>query len=189
MVRATAKAAGQAEPTAEEKDPAFLAMQVRSLHQTINNIISANSQNVRNIQNAFGMVDVHQQVLHRIVRDLTMGVYQARRLFVEGQVSSTLSDLGPLKLREDGTLNMHSYYEECQAVANAAGQDKADQAIAFWSQGCSPEVAVKRASLGLDKAAERQEDESDQDYDVEHFGGSNGQDHHEQVTEAAQANG
>lgn len=189
MVRATAKAAGITEPTAEEKDPAWLALQVRSLHGTVQNFVKAQESNLQNIQRAFSMVDTHQQILARITRDLASTVFNVRRLFVDGDITLTPGDFGVLKLRTDGTLDMHAYYETYRKVGTAAG-DAADLAVLIWSQGQDPEEAVTRAKLERQRQLEAGEKPAQElDYETEEFGGNSGQDHHEQVQASAQANG
>lgn len=189
MVRAIAKAAGQTEITAEEKDPAFLALQVRSIHQTIENFIKAQKQNTESIRKAFSMTDVHQQILQRITRDLTFAVSETRRLFVDGDVTQAKGDLGMLKLRPDGTLDMHAYYQEYRELGVAAGPEHADLALVVWSQGNTPEESIDRARLEKVKQAESAKPAEDPDYEEEYFGGDHGEDHHEQIAEGAQANG
>jgi hypothetical protein len=188
-VRAIAKAAGQTEPTAEEKDPAFLALQIRSLHETISQFVKIQQQNTEGIRKAFSMTDVHQQILQRITRDLTFALVEVRRLFVDGDVTAAKGDLDPLKIHPDGTLDMHAYYQEYRELGVAAGPEHADLALVIWSQGNSPEESLDRAKLEKVKQATSAEPVKDPDYEEVYFGGEHGENHHEQVEAAAQANG
>lgn len=193
MVKGIIKAAGQAELTAEEKDPAFLALQIRALTTAFEKFSEVNSENLVGIRKAFNMVDVQQYVLQRVARDLAVGVSRARRLQVDGDVTLSSGDLGPLQLREDGTLNMRGYYEDYRMTATQAGPKNADLAVVLWSQGYTIEEAVARASLENSRPVEQTEERGDPpidpDYDVEHFGGDYVQNHHEQVQESAHADG
>jgi len=188
-VRGIVKAAGQTEPTAEEKDPAFLALQVRSLHSTIENFVKAQDANLQSIQKAFSMVDVHQQILQRLAREVTTALTRVRRLQVDGNVDMALDDFGELKVREDGTLDMHSYYEDYRNVASLAGPRYADLAVVLWSQGSTVEDAVERAKVEKDRQVASGEPVVDPDYEEEFFGGDHGKDHHQQVQASAEANG
>lgn len=183
MVRAISKAAGVTEPTADEKDPAFLALQVRSLIGTVNNLVKTQENNVQDILKAFSMVDAHQQVLARIVRELALAVGEVRRLQVDGDVTLSKGDLGALKVLEDGSLDMSSYYHEYSAVGNQAGID-ADRAVVLWSQGCSVEESISRAKLERSRRDKKVEHVADPNYVEEFFGGTNGQDHQQQDASA-----
>lgn len=188
-VRGIAKAAGQTEPTAEEKDPAFLALQVRALHGTIDNFVKAQEENLRSIQKAFSMVDVHQQILQRLAREVTVALTRIRRLQVDGNVDMEPSDFGDLKVREDGTLDMHGYYEDYRNLCTLAGPKYADLAVVIWSQGATIEAAVERAKVEKDRQVETGKPSEDPDYEEEFFGGDYGQNHHQQVETSAQADG
>jgi hypothetical protein len=146
-----------------------LALQVQALIGTVNNLVNANQHNTREIANAFMRVDMHQQVLQRVVRDITDVLQDA-----------TLNSYSAIKLSSDGALDLHAYYEEWRKAAVEAG-DKGDVATVLWSQGESVEDAVTRAKLSPeDRTAEQPA--ADNGYEVEHFGGNLGKDHHQQVT-------
>lgn len=192
-VRGIAKAAGQTEPTAEEKNPAFLALQVRHLLDTVEKMSQVNKENAEAIQKAFAMVDVHHQVLQRVTRDLTGAVVRVRKLQVDGDVNLHASDFEDLKLFPEGGLNLASYYEEYRKVGEAAGEELADIALLVWSQGASPEGAVERARVekeARERRFEKATDEApDADYEEHFFGGTDGQSNHEQVPQTAEASG
>lgn len=135
------------------------------------------------------MVDVHQQILQRLAREVTTALTRVRRLQIDGNVDMHLSDFGTLKVREDGTLDMHGYYEDYRTVASQAGPRYADLAVVLWSQGATTEEAVARAILEKDRQVESGAPAVDPDYEEEFFGGDHGQNHHEQVQASAQADG
>lgn len=190
MVRAAAKAAGVTEPLADEKDPAFLAMQIKSLITAVTGLGQVQEQNSQQIYRALAMVDVHQQVLARVTRDLAFAVTEARRMQLAGDFTQAVGDLGDLKLNDERTLNMGAYYEEYRQVADLAGQEAVDIAVVLWSQGYEVEDAVARAKLERNRQAAAGEKKSDPDYEVEHFGGNvSGQNHQQQDEASAQASG
>jgi hypothetical protein len=138
------------------------------------------------IQQAFSMTDVHQQVLQRVIRDLTLAITKG------GVDSEGNSVLGPLKYFTEGKLNLQAYYEEYRTVGESAGEQDAEVALIMWSQGFTPEDALLRArvereqrSLHTDQTA----DTPDPDYEVQFFGGTDGQSHNQQVPQSPQANG
>jgi hypothetical protein len=168
-----------------------LVAQVQRLSATVDNLIQAQNENVKGIHKAFAMSDVHQQVLQRVARDLTIAMIGVRKLSVDGSVDFHLADFAPLKLHEqDGVLDLSAYYKEYRELGEAAGQEFADLALIIWSQGQSPEEALERAKLEQTRrAASKVTSDQDEDYETEFFGGTNGQSHHQQESQAAHANG
>lgn len=150
------------------------------------------SHNTHELRKAFGMVDMHQQVLMRLSRDTTGALVSVRRLQVDGDVTKGPGDLGVLKLREDNSLDMHAYYEEYRKTAEAAG-DAADVAVVLWSHGYTPEEAVERATVEHERRMARPVAEEpaaeDLDYEVEQFGGNLVQNHHQQDEAVTPENG
>lgn len=135
------------------------------------------------------MVDVHQQILQRLAREVTVALTRVRRLQVDSNTDMTLEDFGDLKVREDSTLDMHGYYEDYRNVAQQAGPRYADLAVVLWSQGATVEEAVARAKVEKDRQVESGAPAVDPDYEEEFFGGDHGQNHHQQVPASAQADG
>jgi hypothetical protein len=188
-IKGIAKATGHTEPSASEKDPAYLSLQLKSLIADFENFNEAYNQNLEAFRKGFSMMDVHQQVLLRLTRDLTGGLIKVRKLQVDGDVSLSIHDFGELKLHPEGELNLGAYYEEYRKVAEAAGPEHADLAVVIWSKGASPEAAVERATLEHTRQV-AQEARDDGDYETEYFsGGSNGQDRQQQEPTAAGADG
>jgi hypothetical protein len=179
-----AKAAGQTEPTADEKDPAFLAMQVRALVGAIKQIEETIVHNTEELRNAFSMVDMHQQVLQRITRDLTLAASMG------GHDQEGNLVLGPLRLRDDKTLDMRAYYTDWRKAATLA-TGAPDLGAILWSHGYTVEEAAERANLEAErrKAAQAPSEEPESNYEIEHFGGNLGQNHHEQDAQSSAAPG
>lgn len=177
MVKATAKAAGQTEPTADEKDPAFLALQIRALNQSVENMEKAFNENMEAMKKAFSMVDVHQQILMRITREV------AKVAVVSGSAGT-----GPLKLTKNFDLDLPAYYQEYRDVAAGAGPEASDYACVMWSQGMGPEEAIAAAQQQL-ASEETNEEAADLDYEVEYFGGTNGKDRNQQIETGTQTVG
>src|SRR5688572_12434277 len=117
-VKRIAKEAGVDAPTAEEKDPLFLALQVRSLVSTVNQLAEAHTHNVNEIKRAFAMNDANQQIMQRVLRDV------ATVAAVSGSVG-----LGALRMKADMTLDLPAYYEEYRKVGVEAGDRDADLAV------------------------------------------------------------
>jgi hypothetical protein len=187
-VRSTAKAAGLTEPTADEKDPAFLALQVKALRTSVQQLIDTQGLNLRSISEAFQMVDLHQQVLTRVARHVTAAVVRVRRLQVDGDVDMHTSDFAELKLLEEGGLDMEGYYRERTQVIELAGsQDLADLAVSFWAKGLSVEDSIRRAKLSTRN--EQSVPDSEEEYEDQFFGGTSGQDNHQQVPPSASEGG
>ena len=143
---------------------------MRALNETLEDLVKAQDQNTQAIQRAFSMVDVHQQILQRITRELVQLV-----------AMTGSSGTGALKLRGDFSLDMTAYYQEYRDVAKNAGQDAADVACVIWSQGASPEEAVAKAQQEVASRSESDEQPPDLNYEVEYFGGNNGTNRTEQV--------
>lgn len=177
VVRATAKANGLTESTVESTSPAFLALKIQSLERTIGNFIKAQDLNTRAIQNAFSMVDMHQQILQRVVRDV-----------------ARVGAAAIIHRHADGTLNLPLYYQLYRAVAEDAGPEAAELACILWSQGYTPVEAVERAKLErLARKAELGEPQAvaseELDYETEYFGGNNAEKHNIEDSQGAQATG
>lgn len=188
-VRKIAKDIGATEPTADEKDPAFLALQVRALSATVQNLVKANENNTHEIVKAFSQVDIHQQILARITRDLTEAVTTARRLQVDGDVTGAKQDLGPLKVDDAGLLHMAAYHAEYRQVSTDAGPTYAQLACLLWSYGRDPEQAIQEAKSQIDGKVESGTPVPDELYQDEYFGGTSGQNHQQQEPQSAQASG
>lgn len=188
-IKGIAKATGRTEPTANEQDPAYLAMQLKALIEDFENFGKAYNQNLEAINKGFAMVDVHQQVLLRVARDISGALVRVRKLQVDGDVNLTKFDFEELKLHDEGTLNLGAYYEEYRKTAEAAGPEHADIAVVIWSKGASPEDAVQRATVEKARQTAEGSHDNDVDYETEYFGGTSGQDHQQQEPAAASANG
>lgn len=169
-------------PTDAEKDPAFLALQVRALRQAFESLSKANKENLLEIQRAFSMSDIHQQILGRIVRDLTRSVANLQGFLVLDRANGI--DL-TLKLK-DGVLDVPAYYAEFREVVQTAGEKLGDTAAIFWSQGASPTEAVERAKL---RVQENNDPVEETNYEIEYFGGTNGKGSDQQVAQGAQEAG
>jgi hypothetical protein len=178
-VRATAKATGLPEPTPEEKDPGYLALQVSALRKAVEDQMRVQRQNTSEIQKAFSMVDMHQQVLQRVIRELAFGLK-------DGSTSH-------ISLHEDGRLNLEAYYQQWRDVAQKAGPEYAMLAVVVWSHGYTPEQAIEHAKVEVERQKQQTHQSSDApvetDYEVEQFGGTSGQDHHQSVSASAEAVG
>jgi hypothetical protein len=175
-VRATAKAAGLTEPTVDEKDPAFLALQVKQLQTSVSQLIETQGINLGSIYEAFAMVDAHQQVLFRITRHVVETATRERH------------EPSHLKLTEEMTLDMEGYFRERQEVIDKAGRKLADKAVAFWSRGLSVEDAILRAKLS-ERNDVPETSEAPEEYEDQFFGGQNVEEHHQQVAEGTQEGG
>ena len=173
-----------------EKDPAQLALRVRKLEDDLEQMSKVSSQNLEQIGKAFAMVDAHQHVNNRIMRDLSMAVSGVRRLCVDGDVTLSMGDLGDLRVTPEGVLHMTAYYQEHSKVVELAGKDYADVAVVLWSRGYAPEDAADRAKLEKTRRNATETSALDTDYEDEFFeGAADVQDHHQQDPQATNADG
>jgi len=152
--------------TESERDPEYLALQVKALTKQVEALNAVNRQNLQTIQRAFSMVDMHQQIQGRVTHDIA-STLDALKGFVVADSPNYV------KMR-DGELDMSAYYAEFKQTVTLAGEEYGDAAAILWSQGASPEEAVNCAKL---QTEERPEQVEDTEYEVEHFGGSHGKDH------------
>lgn len=179
-IRQLTKDAGVTEPTVDEKDPAFLALQLRSLVGAVEDLMKVQENNAQEVYRALSMVDAHQQVLSRVTRDLAEGLLNARRLQLAGDITPCDGDLGRLKLQHGSfELDLNAYYGELAQVQELAGREVMDVATVLWIRGDSVEDAVAHAKLGV-QSPPAHEEPSDSDYVIEHFGGNSGQNHQQQ---------
>lgn len=174
-----AKRADTDPPSDREKDPHFMAMQIRALRGAVDNLMEVQKTNLKEIAVAFTMVDMHQQVLMRVARDTSAALVNVRRLQTDGDVTLSGADFLGLRTTPEGELDVTAYYNEYAKVVETAGEAHAEKAVAFWARGCSIEESVERAKLS-DEAELAEEPSTEEVYEVEHFGGTNGQGSHEQ---------
>lgn len=165
------KDAGISEPTAAETDPAYLALQVKSLISTVKNLVDTQQHNAREMINAFSMVDCQQQVNSRIVRDLTRAVTTVRKRCVDGSIDLTLEDFGTLKCTSDGELDLEAYVKEYGDVSTKAGPQATYAACALWAHGLSPDAAVERALERLAQSSVLTAPTEESAYEEQFFGG------------------
>lgn len=163
-------------------DPNFLRQQVEALVGTVKNLVQTQQNNLQEIQRAFTLVDVHQQILSRVARDLAIAVSQK-------VTHVDLGLLGPLKINAGLQLDMDAYYKEFNEVAMAAGIEAEDAAVHLWAQGISPADAVAHAKLALERQVVQTQEVPESDYVIEHFGGSSGQDHQQQESTSTSTGG
>lgn len=175
-----AKTVGTEPPSAREKDPEFLAMQVRALRGAFDNLVESQKQNLIEIGRAFALTEMHQQVLLRIAQDVGAALVNIRLLQVTGDVTSRKEDYMGLKVTEDEQLDVTAYYSEYGKVVESAGQEHADKAVAYWARGCSIEESVERAKVSDETELVSETPPSEGDYQIEHFGGTSGQGNNQQ---------
>jgi hypothetical protein len=170
VVKGITSAAGIPEVTADEKDPAMLALKVRALEIENQELQKVINDNVDSVRQAFVHVDMHTHVIQRVLHQLVQG------------------DFNP-----GDQLNLQSYYEEYQWLYEKSPQETVEHALVAWAHGKSVDSAVGAALRVRDKQenetpASEQSAESD-GYTTEHFGGDYGKDSNEQVEAASQKGG
>lgn len=152
-----------------------MALRIAALEKQMTWFRQAQVRNVEMLHQSMSMVDMHQQILQRVSREV-----------VHALVNETTQHIS---LHPDGRLNMQAYYEAYRKVIETAGQKYAEIAVVIWSQGHSIEESIERAKLEVDNRNTPEASESDSDYEVESFGGNLDQSSNEQVASTAETGG
>lgn len=152
-------------PTADEQDPATMALRLRVLEEQNKEIQAVINDNRGAVHQAFVHVDMHTQVVQRVLHDIVGGAYNP------GDV-----------------LDLADYYADYKVLYEHLLGEARDIAVSAWAKGSSVDSLLMPAAVA-DEKIEPPKDEPDSGYETEHFGGDYGKNTDEPIETSSSQGG